>query len=417
MYEPVHPGSDFGAAADARGWLLAAPQMHGSWPGTDEYPIPNPPGKYAYASIESQYDTIGTVRYMLAHYNVTLEQIYLVGSSMGGQAAAVTAAKYPDVFAAVTTVKPPTDMAQWYWESASDHQDWMARECYLLAGVPPAPTGQTPTQNPFCYARRSGLSFARNDLHVPISISHSLVDTLVPVTHSLRLRDTINAFGPDQPAQVFVDTVVGPTCGPPYHCYFPPSPNILAYLAQHTLNNGPAHIQIQTDESKPYYWLNVAQTGSRHWTQVEATAYRVTGTVQIAISDTRTVNIGLNLGQNPITGPDGFARPGLGLPPGLYHVQGPGLDEQVVYSSGYLTVSVASAGPATIAIEAVLPTATPTATPTQTATATATTTPTATRTRTATASVTATRTPTRTATATAPVATPEPAYYLPYVGR
>jgi hypothetical protein len=246
---------------------------------------------------------------------------------------------------------------------------------------------------------------------VPISLSHSLADTLVPVSHSLRLRDTINAFGPDQPAQVYIDTVVGPTCGPPYHCYFPPSADILNYLAQHTLDNTQTHIHVQTDESKPYYWLNVAQTGSSHWTQVEATAYLVTGTVQMAISDTRTVNIGLNLGQNPITGPDGFARPGLGLPPGTYRVRGLGPDQQVVYTSGYLTVSVPSGSPVLIAIEAVLPTATPTATPTRTATPTITATPTATPTRTATA------TTTRTPTVTAPAATPEPDFFLPYVNR
>ena len=106
-----------GAAADARGWLLASAQLHGSWTGTITNPIPNPPGKYAYASLESQYDVVGTVGYMRAHYNVNLDRIYLVGYSMGGQIAAVTIAKFPHLFAAVFDNKGPSDMVRWYPEN------------------------------------------------------------------------------------------------------------------------------------------------------------------------------------------------------------------------------------------------------------------------------------------------------------
>ena len=54
-------------------------------------------------------DDYAVVKYMVENYNVKLDRIYLVGYSMGVQIVAVTAAKFPHVFAAVLDNKGPTD--------------------------------------------------------------------------------------------------------------------------------------------------------------------------------------------------------------------------------------------------------------------------------------------------------------------
>lgn len=331
-----------GGAIEDKGWLLASPQLHGSWPDP-----PDPPGKYAYASLESQYDIIGTLNYMLGHFNVITDQIYLVGYSMGGQIDTVTAAKFPHVFAAVFDNKGPTDMTIWYWEQWE--KTWMERECHI-DGDP-----KTPAENLFCYQRRSGLNFANNYVHVPISITHSVSDALVPIHHSWDLRDAINSYDPDRQAVVYEDTLVGPTCPPNYHCYEPEPMAVLDFLEQFTLNNNPTYVNITTDESKSYHWMNVAQTGGDHWSHVEATYYPVTATVAATISDTDPLTVAFNLGSVALRSTsvnEEMKQPGMGLPATTYLVRGGGSYRLADYASGYLTVTMAHTGQFTLSISA-----------------------------------------------------------------
>lgn len=355
----------FGPAADSRTWLLASPQMHGRWT-----PPPAPPGKYAYASLESQYDLIGTVNYMVEHYNVDPHRIYLVGYSMGGQGAVVTAAKFPHLFAAVFDNKGPTDMAAWYAEQVAyykegqnkNHVVAMREECYVVVGgtnTPAYPSTDfgTPT-NPFCYQRRSGLNFASNYIHVPISITHSISDALVPITHSLLLRDAINSYDPDQTASVFEEPDAEDCPSPSYHCYEPAPDAVLDFLAPYTLNNNPDHINITTDESKSYYWLNISQTGGDHWSQVEVGYDLANKTVTATISDTKPLTLGFNLGSASLPSTyviPSLLQPGMGLPDTTYLVKGGSLNYLVNYTatSGYLTTTLASTGQFSLTISGV----------------------------------------------------------------
>lgn len=342
-----------GAAANARGWLLASPEMHGRW-----RPEPNPPGAFAYASLESQYDVIGTVRYMLANYNVRRDQIYLVGYSMGGQVASVTGAKYPDVFAALFIHKAPSDMTEWYSEQVAyygsanaDQVLAMRRECYV-GNFQPA----DPPTNPFCYQRRSGLNFARNLVYTPISLTHSTGDEIVPITHSRRLRDAINAFGPDQPVLLAENNICqGPGC----HSYDPDPTAVLSALGPFTLDSTQDRLLIRTDESKSYYWLNIWQAGANRnerWTEVQTTFYPLTATVETVVSDTQPLELGFNLGTTPITNLAGLSQPGLGLAAPQYRVLISGNPAYFQpYLGGYLTVTVPSAGQSRITVTANYP--------------------------------------------------------------
>jgi hypothetical protein len=162
----------------------------------------------------------------------------------------------------------------------------------------------------------------------------------VPIAHSFELRDAINSFGPDRAAAVLVDTVVGPTCGSPYHCYDPEWSNVLTFLAQFTLNSVPLHVNVFSDESKPYYWLKLDQQGGSHWSHVEATANSALRTVTLQITDPQPLTVRVNLGSTPIAGDAGLSQPGLGFPAGQYRVQGLGHNDVVNYTSGYLPINV-----------------------------------------------------------------------------
>jgi len=344
MYE----GEDtLGEAVENKGWLMISPELHGSWTGE---PQPDPPGKYAYASLESQYDVVGTVNYMLSHYSVITDQIYLVGYSMGGQIATVTAAKFPHVFAAIFDNKGPTDMGQWYYENTSYHQTWMRRECHIDE------VERDPTQNPLCYHRRSGMHFASNYIHVPISVTHSISDVLVPIEHSRNLRDAINGYGPDRPVVVVEDSVVGPTCPPYYHCYEPDPLAVLNFLELFTLNNNPNQVYIATDESKSVYWMNLVQAGGDHWSQVEATYHPVSATVAALISDTQPLTIAFNLGSTNLRSTsvsEKLKQPGMGLAARTYLVAGGGNYRLENYKSGYVTATLATTGQLSLTISAI----------------------------------------------------------------
>ena len=356
-----------GNAANAKGWLLASPQMHGSWvvppecyiySNTCDYddkvlagttsPTSEPkPGAYAHASLESQYDIIGTAKYMVEHFNVKPDQIYLVGYSMGGQIATATAAKFPHLFAAVFDNKGITNQGQWYWEVGTEARRTLEKECHV-GGV-----RKMPSENPFCYERRSSVNMGRNFAHIPISMTHSAADLLVPISHSYKLRDAINSYGPDRTASVYVDTVIGPTCPPYYHCYEPNPPAIiLNWLAPFSLDNNPSRVRITADESKSFYWMTLTQSGGAHWTHIDATRHTDSPTVSATNWDNSPATLDYNLGSTSLPG-EVFPRPGMGLPATTYLVKGGGNHALRDYTSGNLRVQVSTTGQSTITISAI----------------------------------------------------------------
>lgn len=342
--------NEFGPAANAKTWLLASPELHGSWPATAS-PQPSPPGAYAYASLEGQYDIVGAVKYMIDHYNVDSQRIYLAGYSMGAQTATVTAAKNPHIFAAVFDNKGPSDMVVWYdqqvtyYGGVTDPVRWMERECHI------GQVRKTPTQNPFCYQRRSSLNFASNYIHLPISLTHSVSDQIVPISHSRNLRNTINSFGPVQVATLFEENSGNPAidggsgCG--FHCFEPDPVSVLNFLEPYRLSLNPARINIATDQSKEYYWLKFSQSGGDHWSRVEASYNAGTKTVSASVTDPQALTLGFNLGPTFVS--NSIRIPGLSFPAGTYEVTVQDGSGQKSFTlpfngSGYLNVTTANVG-------------------------------------------------------------------------
>jgi predicted esterase len=330
--------------AEERGWLLAAPEMHGSFYINT--------GSNAYAWLGAQHDIIDTIQYMTDNYNVDLSRIYLAGESMGAQTSTMVAAKYPDIFAAVTAWKPLTNLAIWY-----DERIAIPLEVDTIVNE----TGGIPTVVLFEYERRSPLEIPQNSRLVPIKMWHDEDDRLVPIHHSQDLRNVINNnWNPPRPVTLIEIASEPFKCSSDpdslEHCYDPDTNELFDYLEGFSFDSQPPiSITIRTDESKPYYWLNIAQTGEDHWSQVEA-SYDLANKIVIAtISDTHPLTLAVNLGSLSQVGPAGIPQAGIGLPDGVYQVDGGGNHYQTNYTSasGYLTVTLTTTGQYSLTISAV----------------------------------------------------------------
>jgi hypothetical protein len=314
-------------------------------------------GKYALAWPGAQHDIMDTVEYMMSQYEVDPLRIYIAGYSMGGQTTAMMAAKYPDVFAVAVPWKPLTDLTDWYYELEAlgnpyNNLTVIERE---TAGTY---DGAIPSEAPFEYQRRSPMEMPQNSRPIPIKMWHDVDDVLVPIHHSQDLKDAIDSWNPVTPVTL-VEVPSGENDCPPVnerdfeHCYHPPPTDVLNFLGDFTLNaDPPLSLTIRTDESKPYHWLNLAQTGGDHWSEVAA-AYSLAGkTVTATISDTQPLNLAFNLGSIPMM-EGGIERPGMGLPSTTYLVKGGGNHGLEGYTSGYLVVPLTTVGQFTLTVSAI----------------------------------------------------------------
>lgn len=337
-----------GAAINERGWLCAAPNMHGNyWLG----------GTRALAWPGAQHDIIDAVEYMISTYNVDTSRIYITGASMGGQIATVMTAKYPDVFAAATEWKGFTDLGEWYDELISVGKPSMARDirreidphCDPYNPVPP--DCGTPAAEPFEYQRRSAMEMPQNSLLIPLRLWHNEEDVLVAIHHAHDLASAINSWSPPLPVTVITATTA--PAGTYKHDYDPDLDEMFDYLAGFTLDSQPpVSVTIRTEESKPYYWIDVAQTGGDHWSQVQASYDLADETVTATVSDTQPLTLGFNLGSTPIMGRV-IARPGIGLPATTYLIKGGGVYTLTDYTSGYLTTTLDTTDQFMVTISAV----------------------------------------------------------------
>lgn len=349
--------SSMAAEAEERGWLMAAPDMHARSAGINS-------GRYAFAWPGAQHDILDAIEYMVTNYDVDRSRIYIIGGSMGGQTAAVMAAKYPDVFAAAVPWMPITNLATWYYELPSS-QNVIKKRLRQETGYPSCDpdvdtddvtgcgTPQSGDPNTlFEYQRRSAIEMPQNSRLVPLKMWHDVQDELVPIHHSRDLRDAINRQHP--PIEVILVEVDENSCPEFYnHCLSPDSDEVFDYLAGFTLSSQPPpSATIRTDESKSYYWLNLVQTGSDHWSEIQTTYDAVQATVTATVSDTQPLTAAFNLGSTPTTGRV-TEQPGMGLPATSYLVSGGGNYKLEDYTSGYLTTPLTITGQFSLTISAI----------------------------------------------------------------
>ncbi len=203
--------SDYHNAANAKGWLVAAGDLHGevfsdyyeSAPVTHQlYPAT---GKRVLSARAAQQDIIDILNYMGAHYNVDPTRIYLAGHSMGGLTGLVTAARLADVFAAVVSDSGPTDLAQWEVETSESPDPVNPVISYHIRTETGTYTTSThkplqqryPSHYPYEYERRTALNYAANFKHVPLLIMYPASDTKVLPHHSTDMYLQAQQYAPD----------------------------------------------------------------------------------------------------------------------------------------------------------------------------------------------------------------------------
>jgi hypothetical protein len=175
--------------------------------------------------------------------------------------------------------------------------------------------------------------------------------------HSSALFDAVKAYNDQAPITLELVTE-DPNCNWGCHLYAPPpisndtATNLFDFLAQHTLPAvPPADLHIRTDESKPYFWLNIARGSEDHWTEVAASYDITQETVSATVSNPEPLALGFNLGSSTVS--DGVvSQAGMGLPETTYLVRGGGNNRLIDYSdsTGYYDIIMHSTGTYNVSI-------------------------------------------------------------------
>jgi len=257
----------YAMAANARGMILAAPQILGDHS----------------ASLSVQADIMRLINFLKGRYNIDSRRIYVTGISMGGGIAGTMAAKYPDVFAAAAEERGPTDLTDWYW----DRTNGGLYQSQLYTEI-----GGSPDTKAFEFQRRSVRQMAQNLTHVPFAITHAAQDEIVPVYHGQRLYSALQFQASDESEYHEYPGVHGTDF--PGDATMAGSPGgILDFLGRHALpEQPPRDIHIRNDQpSKKYYWLTIEQLlegwadVSPHWTDVEARYDPAIGSIWVDVFD------------------------------------------------------------------------------------------------------------------------------------
>ena len=246
-------------AANRNGWLVVAPDLEQNHT----------------LSLSVQQQLLDTINYMKANYRVDESRIYITGVSMGGMMASGLAGKYPQLFAAAAIERGPSDLDQWYWETEDWRRGWLEYEI-----------GGSPLGKPFEYERRSPIEYASNMANIPMLLTHGLQDTVVPVSHTLRLSDAVGAYAAIPPrVELYAGGHDTPWPGG--------SDGLLNFLKPYRRVEVPQSLVVRTDgrcafteRACTYYWLTITQTGSDHWSRVAAT-FDADGVITVTSEDPR----------------------------------------------------------------------------------------------------------------------------------
>ncbi len=226
------------AECEERDWFLVCPELHGL----------KSPGGSSFGAVSAQHDLVDAIGYMRENYPVDESRIYLVGRSMGGQLAALTAAKYPDLFAGVVAGQGAFDLVAWMPSVAGELQAAIEAEC-----------GAFTTDNAFEYQRRSAVNYASNLQYVPILLWHGTDDLVVPPRQSELLTTAIRQYRRHQPEVHWLLNAGHMAQNYP--------PSWICEQLQHFQRRGDLavpgnlrfypRLQLVTDEAKDFFWLKL----------------------------------------------------------------------------------------------------------------------------------------------------------------
>jgi len=168
------------APAGKRGWIALCVDYRGG--NTNQM---------ACASEFAIQDIVDAVHYMCDHYNIDKKKIYLCGGSGGGHMALVMAAKHPELWTAVVSFVPITDLKKWYQEmdpttetgKAANEPEGFNKSVRLnvetICGGDPT-LGGKPEETA---AARSPITFIEGAKNLDLLIISGKSDNLVPYHH------------------------------------------------------------------------------------------------------------------------------------------------------------------------------------------------------------------------------------------
>ena len=168
-------GVEYFRLARERGWAYIHPNFRGA----------NGKPESTGSEIASE-DIVDAVNYMKDNNKINSNKIYLVGASGGGHMSILTAARHPEIWAAVSSWVPITHLALWHGECfARGHMNYAYQMERALGGPPVESGAEVDAQ----YTLRSPLPIMKNLKGVAVEISAGIHDghgdNSVPVSHTL----------------------------------------------------------------------------------------------------------------------------------------------------------------------------------------------------------------------------------------
>ena len=169
-----------------RDWALLLPEFRG--PNL----VDNPRAQEACGSHLACQDIIDAVEFVQANYAIDRTTVFLAGGSGGGHMSLMTGAYKPEVWRAVSSWCPITDVALWhkYYGKGFGYAPHMEACC---GGEP----GDSPEVN-YEYAKRSPMSYLTRLAKVNLSVHHGRFDKSVPCIHTINLAVALNALKPEK---------------------------------------------------------------------------------------------------------------------------------------------------------------------------------------------------------------------------
>jgi dipeptidyl aminopeptidase/acylaminoacyl peptidase len=166
-----------------RGWALLLPEFRGANHSS------NPRASQACGSRLARQDIVDAVNYILENYPINPEKLLLLGGSGGGHMALMAGAYSPELWLAVSSWCPITDLA--LWRSQATGQNY---PLYIEACCEGAPGSSHEADHE--YAERSPCSQTAGLMRIKnLYLHHGRFDQLVPPIHSLMLAHSLEDKG------------------------------------------------------------------------------------------------------------------------------------------------------------------------------------------------------------------------------
>ncbi len=182
------------AEAEARGWILLAPNFR----GRNDHPE-------ACGSRLAQQDILDAVAWVRRHYPVDGRRIYVLGLSGGGYMTMLMAGRHPGLWAGASAWVGISDLRAWYEANSGNDYGAMTRGCF---GGGPAESERIAAE----YRDRSPLTYLVARPAVPIDLAAGRFDSTVAASHTLR---TFQALAPGVVSDADVEALMGTGPGLP----------------------------------------------------------------------------------------------------------------------------------------------------------------------------------------------------------